>query len=522
MAQLLHGNWVVSAQDLISEYECQHKVALDAAVAMGNLKASNIDNPTLQLLQEFGLAFEKQRLEILESTHNVKRLEAPSRSAVDYQNAWENTKLAMSEEYEAIYQGTLYTGDFIGFVDFLIPRKLSNGEFELDGSNNVIYEPVEVKSSRSAKQNAVIQVAAYAEALTRLGRPEPKEVHLWLSGDKNWSGKAIDLMQVAREYRERVQTRLPQLGSIPEPIWAPPRGACAYCRWAESCDQGRREARDLSLIQEIRATTRLKIINSGLTTIDQMAVATDEQRPKSVSKETFTRLQAQAAIQIQGEQAGKIVVDITDEATVNSLPPRSQGDLWFDMEGDPYANQGNGLEYMFGFGYLEKGEFAFKTTEATDTATERKAFEDFVDFVTERWSYYPDMHIYHYANYERNALRKLAQKFGSREDRIDLLLRNGVLVDLYKIVRSGFRFSTEKLSIKHIEEVYGMTHSGQDVASGMDSVIQFEEVMRLRATGHHDKANVIYQKIREYNKLDCQSTLELDTWIRTQMTQPSL
>jgi predicted RecB family nuclease len=520
VAQLVDGTWVVSAQDVISESECQHKVALDAAVTRGHLTVPKVDNPALKLLQEFGLEFEKQLLEGLESTQKVKRLEVPSPRASEYHDAWEKTKQAMDEEYEAIYQGTLYTGDFIGFVDFLIPRTLSNGEFERDHDNNLIYEPVDAKSSRSAKKNAVIQVAAYAEALTRLGRPEPKEVHLWLSGDKNWSGKATDLMKVAREYRERVQTRLPQLGSVPEPIWAPPCGACAYCRWAESCDQGRREARDLSLIQEIRATTRVKLIDSGITTIDEMAAAYDEKRPKSVSTETFTRLQAQAAIQIQGEQAGEIVVETTDEAIVNSLPPRSQGDLWFDMEGDPYANQGNGLEYMFGFGYLEKGEFAFETTEATDTATERKAFEDFVDFVTERWSAYPDMHIYHYANYERNALLKLAQKFGSREDRVDLLLRNGVLVDLYKIVRSGFRFSTEKLSIKHIEEVYGMTHSGQDVASGMDSVIQFEEVMSLRATGHHDKANAIYLKIREYNKLDCKSTLELDTWIRTQMTQP--
>ena len=176
MAQLVDGIWVVSAQDLISEYECRHKVALDAAVTLGNLTVSKVDNPALELLQEFGLEFEKQRLGGLESTHKVKRLEVPSPRASDYQDAWEKTKQAMDEEYEAIYQGTLYTGDFIGFVDFLIPRTFSNGEFERNNDNNLIYEPVDAKSSRSAKKNAVIQVAAYAEALTRLGRPEPKEI----------------------------------------------------------------------------------------------------------------------------------------------------------------------------------------------------------------------------------------------------------------------------------------------------------------------------------------------------------
>jgi uncharacterized protein len=520
VAQFLDGIWVVSAQDLISEFECQHKVALDAAVAQGNLKVSKVDNPALALLQKFGLEFEKQRLETLESTHRVKRLEVPDRSTSGYKAAWEATQQAMADEYDAIYQGTLFTGDFLGYVDFLVARKTKEGQYERDSDNKVIYEPVDTKSARSAKKSAVIQVAAYAEALTRLGCPEPKEVHLWLAGDNNWSGNAPDLMNVAREYRERVQTRLPQLGSIPQPIWAPPCSACSHCRWAESCDQGRRQTRDLSLIQEIRATTRLKLVDAGITTIDEMAVASETNRPKSVSKDTFTRLQAQAVIQTKGEHAGRVIFEITDESIVNSLPPRSEGDLWFDMEGDPYANQGAGLEYMFGFGYLEKGKFAFATTDATDTASERKAFEDFVDLVMARWATYPDMHIYHYANYERNALLKLAQKFGSRESDVDLLLRNGVLIDLYKIVRSGFRFSTEKLSLKYIEAVYGLTHEGEDVATAMDSVIQFEEVMALRAAGQHEQADVIYQKIRSYNKLDCESTLGLDTWMRAQMTQP--
>ena len=84
MAQLLSGNWVLSAQDLISEYECEHKVALDAAVTLGNLNISQVENPELKLLQEFGLKFEKQRLEALESTHQVKRLEVPKRNVTDY------------------------------------------------------------------------------------------------------------------------------------------------------------------------------------------------------------------------------------------------------------------------------------------------------------------------------------------------------------------------------------------------------------------------------------------------------
>ena len=88
MAQLLDGLRIVSAQDLISEYECQHKVALDAAVTLGNLSVEKVDNPTFKLLQDFGIAFEEQRLEALEATNNVKRLQMPKRSVADFQNTW--------------------------------------------------------------------------------------------------------------------------------------------------------------------------------------------------------------------------------------------------------------------------------------------------------------------------------------------------------------------------------------------------------------------------------------------------
>ena len=48
---------------------------------------------------------------------------------------------------------------------------------------------------------------------------------------------------------------------------------------------------------------------------------------------------------------------------------------------------------------------------------------------------YPAMHVYHYASYEKSALRRLAQEHRTREDEVDDLLRDEVLVDLYAVVR---------------------------------------------------------------------------------------
>ena len=58
------------------------------------------------------------------------------------------------------------------------------------------------------------------------------------------------------------------------------------------------------------------------------------------------------------------------------------------------------------------------------------------------------MHIYHYANYEIAACRKLMGRYGVCEYEVDQLLRNEVFVDLYKIVKGGLLLGEPRYSIK--------------------------------------------------------------------------
>ena len=73
------------------------------------------------------------------------------------------------------------------------------------------------------------------------------------------------------------------------------------------------------------------------------------------------------------------------------------------------------------------------------TRSERLAFERFVDLVHERLATDPAMHVYHYATYEITALRRLMGRYGTREAEVDDLLRRGVFVDLYKVVKGAAR-----------------------------------------------------------------------------------
>lgn len=75
---------------------------------------------------------------------------------------------------------------------------------------------------------------------------------------------------------------------------------------------------------------------------------------------------------------------------------------------------------------------------AHDRTAERQALTDFLAIVARRRRRHPNMHIYHYAPYEKTALLRLVGRYGIGEDDVDDLLRNGVLVDLYRWYARAF------------------------------------------------------------------------------------
>ncbi|MCU1379879.1 MAG: protein of unknown function, putative recB domain, partial [Acidimicrobiales bacterium] len=187
-----------------------------------------------------------------------------------------------------------------------------------------------------------------------------------------------------------------------------------------------------------------------------------------------------------------------------ALPPPSPGDLFFDMEGDPWAGEG-GLEYLFGVIEREGDGTRYHAFWAHDPVAERRAFEGLVDLLVERLDADPGMHVYHYAPYEATALKKLAGRHATRETEVDRLLRGDVLVDLYRVVRQGVRVSQEGYGLKKLEPLYLPAREG-GITDGGSSIVAYEEWIESG-----DAA--VLESIRAYNELDCVSTLGLREWL---------
>ena len=243
-------------------------------------------------------------------------------------------------------------------------------------------------------------------------------------------------------------------------------------------------------------------------------------KPERGSAHAYKRVREQARIQVEGRVSGQVLYELLLPVVpgfgLSMLPAPSAGDVFFDLEGDPFAGDG-GLEYLFGYAFFSAdsaltyfGDWVFSR------ADEKRAFERFIDFITERLKQFPDLHIYHFAPYEPSALKRLMGRHATREEALDRLLRSKLFVDLYSVVRHGLRASVESYSIKRLEALYGFSRhiSLPDANSSLAKVQACLELEDLDFIGAEDRAVV-----EGYNRDDCLSTAALRDWLEEQRAQ---
>lgn len=191
------------------------------------------------------------------------------------------------------------------------------------------------------------------------------------------------------------------------------------------------------------------------------------------------------------------------------LPTPSAGDVFFDLEGDPFIGD-SGLEYLFGCVYEDAGGLHYRADWALTRTDEKRAFESLIDWLMERLKLYPDMHIYHYAPYEPGALKRLMGRYATREEEVDQLLRGDRLVDLYTIVRRSIRAGVESYSIKRLEAFYGFART---VPLRDANVALFAMQSRLELGDAAEADPAERAAIEGYNRDDCISTYALRRWL---------
>jgi predicted RecB family nuclease len=494
------GCIVYSASDLAAAARCEYALLRDFDAKLGWGPAVPVEDELLARTATLGTEHERRRLDQLrdEFGDGVAVIGRPAYTLAGLTAAAEATRRAVADRAPVVYQAAMFDGRFAGFADFLV----------LDGDR---YRVTDTKLARSAKVTALLQLAAYADALAGAGVPVAPEAELELGDGTVVRYRVGDLIPVYRSQRALLQRLLDEHYAAGAPVRWEDEGVVA-CFRCPLCAEQLRATDDLLLVAGMRVTQRDNLIDAGITTIGELARHTGP--VPDLAPSALAKLTSQAKLQVRQRDTGVPQFEIVDPQPLTLLPEPDPGDLFFDFEGDPlWTADGRewGLEYLFGV--LEAGG-NFHPLWAHDRMDERKALTDFLAMVAKRRKRRPNMHIYHYAPYEKTALLRLAGRYGVGEDEVDELLRSGTLVDLYPLVRTGIRVGAESFGLKALEPLYmGAQLRVGDVTTATESITSYARYCELRAAGRVDEATSVLKEIEDYNHYDCRSTRELRNWL---------
>ncbi len=525
---------VFSASDLVVASECEYRTLRKLDEVLGRTgKPGFPEDPMLRRAAELGDAYEHKILGEYIAKHGtwdpvsgrgVKVVDRGSLTWAGLAAKREETLQALRGGADVVFQATFFDGSLVGFADFLIRQE--------DAS----YAVWDTKLARHARVSALLQLAAYGDQLEQYKIPVAPAAVLKL-GDRSESLHPMaDLLPVFRERRDGFRELTGRHRAQPNPVaWLQEGISC--CGRCDYCTQQVAEHRDLLLVNGMTGTQRRKLMARGVGTIEGLA-----DMPTTAATGPLARLRDQARMQLGLDRAdGTATAGTGTDArtisfkvlrdSISRLPAPSPGDIFFDFEGDPLwqdpATEQWGIEYLFGSIEAPVPDAApgtpevFKPFWAHTREEEHAAFSAFLNYVEARRKAHPDMHVYHYAPYEKSALRRLSVEHGTvtDEDTVDDWLRTGLLVDLLDTVRQSVRISEDSYSIKKLEPFYMEGGRKGDVTNAGASVVAYADYCAARDAGlagdtdQAAKARETLASISAYNEYDCLSTLRLRDWL---------
>lgn len=459
----------------------------------------------LSYLAEKGYAHEDSFLEELRKTHrNIVTIDTNN---LPQSLQVEKTLKAMKEGADVIFQARLQHENFAGYADFLVKvaRPSDLGKYS--------YEPWDTKLAKKPKVYFIIQLCCYAKMLQAIQGVLPEYLTVVLGSNDKAIYRTTDFYAYFNQLRQDFLSQQRQFSKDNQPD---PFQYADVGDWSGYVETLRDQRDHLSKIANITRHQIKRLNAMGITTCAELIADSRAFLPK-LNAQLYQKLKAQAAIQKESEKSGKVEYQILPEKNTDerlgfrALPPHSDSDLFFDLEGFPFAT--NGLEYLWGGTYFDqRGKRQFWERWAHDHSQEKQALIDFVNFAYDRWQQDKSMHVYHYANYEIAVLKRLMGRYGVMENRIDDMLRAGVFVDLYQVVRHALLVGAPSYSIKKVERLYRPARE-TDVASGDESVVVYAN-WRSNPDGQTWQDSEILDFIRKYNIDDCDSTQELVDWLR--------
>jgi len=498
--KIVNDKIILAPTDLSNHLGCAHLTELDRQVLLKKRDKPEFNNPSLKALAERGLAHEQAYVKHLQDSG--KNVEIISKGAT-----MDRVSQAMARGVDVIVQAPLENDRWAGIADLLIKVNKPSKKFEWS------YEVADTKLAVDTKAGTILQLSVYSDILSDLQGTQPEYFQVIKPGSpfEIETFRYDDYKAYYNYFKAKLENTI---NNIPTVTYPEPVEQCDACRWWKECDTTRRKDDHLSLVANIRKIHIDELNRNKVYKLEEFAKLDSPLpgKPERGHLDTFLKVHHQAKIQWQGKGQKKPIYEvlpIIELKGFNRLPEPDEGDIYFDFEGDRYYPNG-GLEYLFGIVYKENQEFKYRAFWAFNRQDERKAFDEFMQFVMKRWDQYPGMHIYHYAPYEPSAIKRLMSRHALHEQSIDKILRGGRFIDLYSTTKEILIASVEAYSIKYLERLTDFERKCNLEIAGparraLEYILEFKS---LEALDPQTKDTV-----QEYNADDCFATKALHQWL---------
>ena len=321
---------------------CEHRTWLDLLVENGQLDRPNDGRPADDRLRERGLAHEARVLDgHREQGRRVVEIEAGGTFA----ERAAATAAAMRDGADVIYQACLQHDGWVGFPDFLV---------RVDEPHSALgpfsYEVHDAKLARDSRPGYVFQLLFYDRELTRIQGVRPRWMHLVLGDGVRHSYRPEEFAAYGERVRRRYVERRAELaaGNGARVTYPYKVEHCQFCPWWKRCADRRRADDHVSLVANVNRTQAIRLEAAGVDTVGALAQLPAGTPVPKLSHETLAGMRLQASLQLESRRLATprhVLLEPEHGHGLHRLPRPSDGDLFFDFEGDPWWGD-EGLEYL--------------------------------------------------------------------------------------------------------------------------------------------------------------------------------
>ncbi|HEY9727659.1 MAG TPA: TM0106 family RecB-like putative nuclease [Chroococcales cyanobacterium] len=464
--------------------------------------------------QDFLLKLRQDSFEHRQAVFGLASYQSPVYPSGDWQAGAQATLELMQQGVERISQSLLLVQTPQGITllsrpDLLVkqPGESSFGDW--------IYTPSNIKIGRRPKPEYQIVAAFSAHLLGAMQGVLPNTAGLILRDRDSYTVNLERWMPLMHDLLAGCMEML-LLRQEPEVFIS--RQKCSLCQWYSSCYAIAKRDEHISLLPGVTPSRYRDLQTLGVVTVESLAQTTISTLEPVVGIDVASDLVQQAQAKVQNramlrQSPHQMFEDFLDcpedcppqngNARLSQLShvadaiPTASIELYFDIEAEPELK----LDYLLGVWVVDRRDRSqtFYPLLAEYPNDEALIWQQFIDLV----SFYPDAPIFHFSDYEVEAVKRLAKLYQTPKQHMRAILSR--FVDLHERVTNTVTLPVESYSLKHLARWLGFEWRDPGI-TGSQCVCLYNQWLKTSDRSALDA-------IMRYNEDDCRATYHLKTWL---------